>query len=230
MCLNFQAAETGGSSSQPSSSSPPDSSSASDTRSSGQVERAGEFVTGVSGGVIRLTDLERQDPAVIQKYKQLSEAKQRMAQMEEIMRLIQTARGSGRPLAEILSPEQLTLLQQAQAEDEDQAPRKTNPAPSASSDGLSRFAPSAAHSASYQATGLLPEDTPSGSPLPGSALRTHHASVKREDQLSAMQQQLTKTQPLVPPVNEETRYRRPKEQLDKQVSNWRHMNLFCLNE
>ena len=32
-------------------------------------EMAGEYITGVGGNVIHLTNMERQDPAVIQKYK-----------------------------------------------------------------------------------------------------------------------------------------------------------------
>lgn len=81
-------------------------------------EQAGEFITGVNGNIVRLSDLERQDPAVIEKYKQLSAAKQRMAQMEQIMQAISSSRGSGLPLNEVLSPEQLSLLEEAEAEED----------------------------------------------------------------------------------------------------------------
>ena len=51
-------------------------------------------------------------------HRQLSEAKQRMAEMEEVMHVISASRGSGKPLSEVLTPLQLRLLQQAEVGNE----------------------------------------------------------------------------------------------------------------
>lgn len=47
------------------------------------------------------------------KFRELSLAKQRLAKMEEIMQKIAEARQSGRSLTEVLSPENMAILNEA---------------------------------------------------------------------------------------------------------------------
>ena len=74
------------------------------------------FITGVDGSSLRLTDEELRDPAVRSKYQQLAEAKKRLGKMEEVMMMIAEAQRKGQSINEALSPEYLAILEDAKVE------------------------------------------------------------------------------------------------------------------
>ncbi|KAB7506563.1 hypothetical protein Anas_03590 [Armadillidium nasatum] len=76
-------------------------------------------IVGVNGEVIHLSETERRNPQVVEKYRQLSEAKQRLAKMEEVMKKIAEARENGMSLTEVLSPENMAILNEARREEEE---------------------------------------------------------------------------------------------------------------
>merc|ERR1711874_432603 len=62
------------------------------------------------------TEEERRIPSIQNKYEQLTEARQRLAKMEEVLELVASAQAQGRDYNEVLSPEHLALLEGEDAE------------------------------------------------------------------------------------------------------------------
>merc|ERR1712179_345060 len=59
---------------------------------------------------------ERRIPAIQSKYEELTEARQRLAKMEEVLELVAQAQAQGRDYNDVLSPEHLALLEGEDAE------------------------------------------------------------------------------------------------------------------
>ncbi|KAK3885458.1 hypothetical protein Pcinc_010338 [Petrolisthes cinctipes] len=180
----------------------------------GGMAGEGETFLEVSGRRITLTQEERQNPEIASKYHQLTEAKSRLAKMEEVIAMISTAKSLGQNVRDVMPAEYLAILEDAESEmaEPDSQPRLPRPAPG-------------------QLSSDQPEDdntrvprrhprTPRVGSL-GRGEREHEERQAREQQqdrseISAMQKRLNKATPRVSAINEGSRHGNEKGAIKKQ--------------
>ncbi|XP_042889233.1 uncharacterized protein LOC122264425 isoform X4 [Penaeus japonicus] len=192
-----------------------------------QMEGAvGGEIVGVDGRKIQLSESERQNPEIATKYREISQSKARLAMMEEALSMISTASRNRQNVRDVLPPEYLAILEDAEASDpEEPIPRRTVTVPVIEEEpevedkykSSRRHAHSARMSLTFSPS-LSPHNRGARIRDGATAMGRNEHNVRNEEsrEISAMQKRLNKTSTRVSAINEGSRQGHEKGAIKKQ--------------
>ncbi|KAG7157401.1 hypothetical protein Hamer_G005824 [Homarus americanus] len=175
----------------------------------------GEMVE-VAGRRLRLTEIDKQNPEILKKYQEISKAKERLSKMEEVMEMIATAKRNHQNLREVIPPDYLAILEEAEAERDDDLGLSSNQSSgvtTAKEEPEEELRLSRRHPRTSRRGSLSRSDVAASV---GRNERDHRVREKENSDISAMQKRLNKTSTRVSAINEGSRHGHEKGAVKKQ--------------
>ncbi|XP_076036262.1 uncharacterized protein LOC143022115 isoform X4 [Oratosquilla oratoria] len=173
-------------------------------RESNEAGAVGHVYIGLNGKEIHISEEEQKNPAVAEKYNQLCHAKSQLARMEQIMARIKQASDEGKPIHEVLSADDMAMLEEA--EDEEQVEERERRSP-----------PRPYHRASkVGSTSHGDSSAPANYSLAHDQHRQQELRAQEQRELCAMRQHLNKNTTVFSEVNEGRQSGREKGAIKKQ--------------
>lgn len=189
----------------------------SETERVSAVEGAvGGEVIEVAGRKIFLSEAERQNPEVMKKYQDISKAKERLNKMEEVMEMIASAKRNHQNLREVIPPDYLAILEEAEAERDEAEGVTRRPVPEVTSikeEPEEELRSSRRH---VRASRMGSASRSDMSTSLGRNERDHRMQEKENSDISAMQKRLNKTSTRVSAINEGSKHGHEKGAVKKQ--------------
>ncbi|XP_069946301.1 uncharacterized protein [Cherax quadricarinatus] len=175
----------------------------------------GGEVLEIAGRRIRLSEAERQNPEVMHKYQEIAKAKERLSRMEEVMEMIANAKRNNQNLREVIPPDYLALLEEAEAERDEAEGIQHRPPPEVAimNEPEEEIRSSRRH---LRTSRLCSASRSDASASLGRNERDHRMREKENSEISAMQKRLNKTSTRVSAINEGSRHGHEKGAVKKQ--------------
>ncbi|KAK7076078.1 hypothetical protein SK128_025799 [Halocaridina rubra] len=197
-------------------------------RTTNEEGAVGGEIVGVSGRRLQLSEAEMQNPVLKSKYQDIAKAKQRLAKLEDVMSMISTAQKNRQDIRDVLPPEYMALLEEAESEYPSSNRRKPQPAdvPIIEEESDDEIRASRRYQRSTR-RGSAGRGEISGSlgrserdrysrDEDSREIRDRHAREQENREISAMQKRLNKTTSRISSVNEGYRHGYEKGAIKKQ--------------